>query len=87
VRDGRIAGFVDPAIYHADPEIELAFSTLFSTFGAPFFERYDEIRPLNPGFFEVRRELYILYPLLVHVHLFGGGYLGGVEATLKKLGC
>ncbi|MEJ2121339.1 MAG: fructosamine kinase family protein [Alphaproteobacteria bacterium] len=86
-RDGRIAGFVDPAIYHADPEIELAFSTLFSTFGAPFFERYDEIRPLKPGFFEVRRELYNLYPLLVHVRLFGGGYLGGVEATLKKLGC
>jgi fructosamine-3-kinase len=86
-RDGRIAGFVDPAIYYADPEIELAFSTLFSTFGPPFFECYDEIRPLKPGFFEVRRELYNLYPLLVHVRLFGGGYLGGVEATLKKLGC
>jgi fructosamine-3-kinase len=87
VRDGRIAGFVDPAIYYADPEIELAFSTLFSTFGAPFFERYNEIRPLTPGFFEVRRDLYNLYPLLVHVRLFGGGYLGSVEATLRKLGC
>jgi fructosamine-3-kinase len=86
-RDGRIAGFVDPAIYYADPEIELAFSTMFSTFGAPFFERYTELRPLRPGFFEVRRELYNLYPLLVHVRLFGGGYLGGVEATLTKLGC
>jgi len=86
-RDGHIAGFVDPAIYYADPEIELAFSTLFSTFGAPFFERYTEIRPLKPGFFEIRRELYNLYPLLVHVRLFGGGYLGGVEATLTKLGC
>ena len=29
---GRIAGFIDPAIYHADPEIELAFSTLFGTY-------------------------------------------------------
>jgi len=86
-KDGRIAGFVDPAIYHADPEIELAFATLFSTFGAPFFERYGELRPLRPGFFEVRRELYNLYPLLVHVRLFGGGYLGGIEATLAKLGC
>jgi fructosamine-3-kinase len=85
--DGRIAGFVDPAIYYADPEIELAFSTLFSTFGAPFFERYGEIRPLKPGFFETRCALYNLYPLLVHVRLFGGGYLGGIEATLAKLGC
>jgi fructosamine-3-kinase len=86
-RDGRIAGFVDPAIYHADAEIELAFATLFSTFGEPFFRRYGELRPLRPGFFEVRRELYNLYPLLVHVRLFGGGYLGGVEAVLTKLGC
>jgi len=86
-RDGRIAGFVDPAIYHADPEIELAFSTLFSTFGEAFFQRYDEIRPIRPGFFETRRELYNLYPLLVHVRLFGGGYLGGIEVTLSKLGC
>ncbi|HUT49607.1 MAG TPA: fructosamine kinase family protein [Alphaproteobacteria bacterium] len=86
-KDGRIAGFVDPAIYYADAEIELAFATLFSTFGKPFFQRYGEIRPLKPGFFEVRRELYNLYPLLVHVRLFGGGYLGGIEATLRKLGC
>ena len=31
VRDGRIAAFIDPAIYFADPEIELAFATLFGT--------------------------------------------------------
>jgi fructosamine-3-kinase len=86
-RNGRIAGFIDPAIYHADPEIELAFSTLFSTYGSSFFDYYNELRPLSDGFFEVRRDLYNLYPLLVHVRLFGGGYLGGVETTLKRLGC
>lgn len=87
VRGGRIAGFVDPAIYYADPEIELAFTTLFSTFGEPFFERYSEIRPIRPGFFEARRDLYNLYPLLVHVRLFGGGYVGSLETNLRKLGC
>jgi len=86
-RDGRIAGFVDPAIYYADPEIELAFSTLFGTFGAPFFARYREHRPIAPGFFEERRELYNLYPLLVHVRLFGGSYTGSVERTLDRFGC
>jgi fructosamine-3-kinase len=35
-QDNRITGFVDPAIYYAHPEIELAFSTLFGTFGASF---------------------------------------------------
>ena len=83
---GRIAGFVDPAIYYADPEIELAFSTMFATFGEPFFRRYGEIRPIAPGFFEERRDIYNLYPLLVHVRLFGSGYVSGVEHTLARFG-
>ena len=86
VRDGRIAGFVDPAIYYADAEIELAFSTLFSTFTDAFFARYGEIRPMRPGFFEERRDIYNLYPLLVHTRLFGGHYAGSVERTLKRFG-
>ncbi len=85
-RDGRIVAFLDPAIYYADPEIELAFSTLFGTFSDPFFRRYEEIRPLKPGFFEMRRDLYNLYPLLVHVRLFGGSYVQGVARILKRFG-
>ena len=84
---GRIAGFVDPAIYYGDGEIELAFSTLFGTFGPPFFKRYNELRPLRPGFFEERRDIYNLYPLLVHVRLFGGSYVASVERTLQQFGC
>jgi len=86
VKGGRIAGFVDPAIYYGDPEIELAFSTLFGTFGEVFFRRYDELRPMRPGFFEERRDLYNLYPLLVHVRLFGSSYIGSVERTLARYG-
>ena len=85
-RDGRIAAFVDPAIYYAHPEIELAFSTLFSTFSDAFFARYGEIRPMRPGFFEERRDIYNLYPLLVHTRLFGGHYAASVERTLKRFG-
>jgi fructosamine-3-kinase len=82
----RISAFLDPAIYHADPEIELAFISLFNSFGEPFLERYAEIRPIRPDFFEVRRDLYNLYPLLVHVYFFGGGYLGSVRSTLSRFG-
>lgn len=85
--DGRISGFIDPAIYYADPEIELAFTTLFGTFGDAFFRRYGELRPLRARFFEERRDLYNLYPLLVHVRLFGGEYVSQVEAILRKFGC
>jgi fructosamine-3-kinase len=82
----RITGFVDPAIYYADAEIELAFTTLFGTFGEPFFERYGSLRPIAAGFFEERRHLYNLYPLLVHVRLFGGSYVSSVERTLGGVG-
>jgi fructosamine-3-kinase len=85
-RGDRITAFLDPAIYHADPEIELAFIGLFDSFGDPFFERYREIRRIRPGFFEERRDLYNLYPLLVHVYFFGGGYLGPVQSTLRRFG-
>ncbi len=82
----RITAFLDPAIYHADPEIELAFISLFNSFGDPFFERYAEIRDMRPGFFEERRDLYNLYPLLVHVYFFGGSYLDSVRSTLRRFG-
>ena len=83
-RADRIAGFIDPAIHHADAEIELAFTTLFNTFSTPFFRRYHEIRPIRDGFFDLRRDLYNLYPLLVHVRLFGGGYVGAVAGIVGR---
>ena len=83
---GRITGFLDPAIYFAHAEIELAFSTLFGTFGESFFRRYDEIRPIRPGFFEVRKDIYNLWHLLTHVRLFGAGYLPGIERVLSRHG-
>ena len=82
----RVAAFIDPAISYADPEIELAFTTLFSTFSEAFYRRYAEHRPIADGFFEERRDLYNLYPLLVHVRLFGGTYVGSVENTLGRFG-
>lgn len=85
VKGERIAGFVDPAIYCGHPEIELAFATMFGTFGRAFFDAYEAILPLEPGFHAVRRDIYNLYPTLVHVRLFGASYLAGIERTLAKV--
>ena len=74
----------DSAYVAAHPEVELAFSTLFGTFGQPFFQRYHQLRPIAQGFFEERRDIYNLYPLLVHVRLFGGRYVGAVGQILRK---
>jgi len=81
----RIAGFIDPAVYYGHPEIELAFSTLFGTFGRPFFERYAELAPFEPaGFFEARRDIYNLYPLLVHAAVFGPGWGDQAMRTIAR---
>ena len=35
----NVIGFLDPAIYDAAPEVELAFISLFDSFGEPCFQR------------------------------------------------
>ena len=85
-REDRISAFLDPALYYADPEMELSFISLFDSFGAAFFERYEEIRGIDDRFYGTRRDLYSLYPLLVHVYYFGGGYLQSLRDTLDRFG-
>ncbi len=85
-RSNRIVGFIDPALYFGDAETELAFMTLFHTVGRTFFDAYQAHRPIAPGFFERRRKIYLLYPLLVHARLFGGSYAGQVAGILDDLG-
>jgi fructosamine-3-kinase len=82
----RITAFLDPAIYYGDPEMELAYITLFSTFQTPFFNRYADVRYLDPAFFTVRRHIYNLIPLLVHVWHFGGSYVQAVDEVLRQFG-
>ena len=84
VSGGRLSGFIDPAIYYGDPEMDLAMGASFGALGPGFFDHYRECRPLSVDFFEVRREIYNLWPLLVHVRLFGGGYLARVEDVLRR---
>jgi fructosamine-3-kinase len=74
---------IDPAVYGGHREVDLAMMRLFGGFGARVFQAYGEAFPLAPGHSE-RTPLYQLYPLLVHVNLFGRGYLGSVEAALAR---
>lgn len=84
-RDGHLAGFIDPAVYYGDPEIELAFIHLMGGKSQAFFQAYYEIMPYREGFNELRCDLYNLYPLLVHTILFGGGYARKVEGIVRRL--
>jgi fructosamine-3-kinase len=74
---------IDPAVYFGNREVDLAMTALFGGFDKSFIESYHHSFPLLPGYAE-RFDIYNLYPLLVHVNLFGGGYLSQVVAILKR---
>lgn len=76
---------VDPAVYGGHREIDLAMMRLFGGFSARCFDAYDEAYPLAPGA-EARVPLYQLYPLLVHVNLFGSSYVASVKRALSSYG-
>ena len=80
--DGYSA-IVDPAVYYGHREIELSFTKLFGGFDREFYQSYEAHFPLEKGF-EKREDIYNLYPLMVHVNLFGGGYLASVENILRR---
>lgn len=82
----RITALLDPAVYYGDAEVELAFINLFSTFGDGFFARYTRLRGIEPEFWRTRRHVYNTYPLLVHVTMYGGGYVGQLDETLRSVG-
>ncbi len=85
---GNIVGgrwLIDPAIHHADRELDLAMLDLFGGVPPDLQTGYDEVWPLDDGWAQ-RRPALQLYHLLVHVRLFGAGYLGAVVQRLDALG-
>ncbi|MFD1142722.1 fructosamine kinase family protein [Larkinella insperata] len=83
VNENGDVALIDPAVHYGLREAELAFTKLFGGFDERFYDAYDEAFPLEDGF-EERVAIYNLYPLLVHLNLFGTGYLSGIERVLKQ---
>jgi fructosamine-3-kinase len=77
------AVLIDPAVYFGVPEMDIGMSRLFGGFNKVFYDSwYEEAKP-EPGWQE-RAELCNLYPLLVHLNLFGAGYLSSVRQLLNR---
>jgi fructosamine-3-kinase len=85
---GNIVGdrwLIDPAVNHADRELDLAMLALFGGVPGELLAGYEEVWPLDAGW-QRRRPALQLYHLSVHVRLFGSGYLGAVAQRLDQLG-
>lgn len=74
---------IDPAVYYGNREVDIAMSTLFGGFTSEFYIGYNDEFPLLEGWKE-RLDIWNLYPLLVHLNLFGRAYLGQIESILKR---
>lgn len=72
---------IDPAVYGGHREVDLAMMRLFGGFSSRVFSAYEEHYPLPEGA-AARVPLYQLYPLLVHVCLFGSSYVERVRRAV-----
>jgi fructosamine-3-kinase len=77
---------IDPACYYGHREVDLAMARLFGGFSQKFYRAYEQEWPLQAGL-EQRLLMYQLYYLLVHVNLFGVGYLAQTVSAVERLGC
>lgn len=80
--DGRWA-LIDPAVSYGSREADLAMTFMFGSFGNDFLTAYNSAFPITPGF-EARVQIWNLYPLLVHLNLFGSSYLAPIQNILNK---
>ena len=83
VNENGEAVIIDPAVYYGHREMDLGMSQLFGGFDQQFYEAYHNAYPLELGWQE-RMDYCNLYPLMVHVNLFGGGYAGSVRSIVKR---
>jgi fructosamine-3-kinase len=80
-RDG--AALFDPAVYYGHREVDIAMSKLFGGFDSEFYEAYNQEYPLEKGW-EERVDLFNLYPLLVHLNIFGKAYQIQISRILSN---
>ena len=74
---------IDPAVSYSNREVDIAMTTLFGGFSNRFYGAYNETYPLQEGW-QSRLKLWNLYPLLIHVNLFGKSYLGQLRSSLNQ---
>ncbi|GAB4374991.1 MAG: fructosamine kinase family protein [Salibacteraceae bacterium] len=75
----------DPAVYYGHRYMDLGMTRLFGGFHPHFYEAYHRAYPLVKDW-EHGADLANLYPLLVHVNLFGRSYLSQIDQILTAYG-
>ncbi len=76
---------IDPAVYFGHRSIDLGMTRLFGGFSPIFYQAYHYHNAMPPNY-EEQEMVCNLYPLLIHLLLFGKSYLLQIENTLDHFG-
>jgi len=74
---------IDPAVYYGNPEMDLAYIDYFQTVPVDVFDGYQDVLPIDPGFWE-RRDLWRVWGYLGCVTVDGSSYLGKLIQAVQK---
>lgn len=74
---------IDPAVYYGNPEMDLAYLDYFRPVPDDVFAGYQELLPIDPGFWE-RRELWRVYGYLAVVEVESSTFLPPLIQAIQK---
>jgi protein-ribulosamine 3-kinase len=74
---------IDPAVYYGNPEMDLAYVDYFQPVPEEVFLGYQELMPIDPGYFE-RRDLWRVPAYLAAIMVEGAVYLDQLVSALQK---
>ena len=83
LNDGKIIGLIDPGIYYAHNEMELAYLQWFNYISKEFYAYYSEHGNIDKDYFKYS-EIYQLYYCLLNVHLWSREYIKDTYRLLEK---
>ena len=77
----NISALIDPACYFGHGEVDLAMLEAFGRPAPAFWDSYGA----PDGNWPIRRAIYQLWPAIVHLRLFGTGYLSMSEHLIRQV--
>jgi protein-ribulosamine 3-kinase len=80
---GQNPVLIDPAVYYGHPAIDLAMTNLFGGFDKTFYDSYNYYNPLPANYLR-QWDCCNLYPLLIHLNLFGRSYLNDILSVISR---